>query len=585
MKYVWIGLLLAIGSSACSPRDKHQKHSIVRIRWVRDPENLSPLVQPNQNAVDALTLLHCSLLQLDFSTGQHVPALADSLPSVHLVGDSLTEIRYQLRRAATWDNGRPVLASDIAFTLKLYQCPGLPNERARAQLSFIRAIKLDAAAPRRFTLVCRGQSPDVRLETGDFPVLPEATLDAKHTLRRYSLAQLANLPGLPPRDTALTALVSRYQHADPSHHPERLPGCGAYRLRAWEIDRFLTFVRKPHWWADTLRPTPFVLQARPRQITYLIIPDEAIAALALRRHELDVLPQLTARAFKHLRKDDATKQELSFYSLASYELLYAGFNTSQPILRDSLTRQALAQLFDPAKLLQATQLGQGLRTASLVHPGNRRYYNDSLALPIYNPKQAVFLLQQAGWQRQAAGWVSTKTTAKAKQLPLKLRLRYRADEPSFATVALQFKSAATALGIPVALLPTEASSLTTALQEGDFDIYVRKLNSTPFAFDFSMLLHSRAIPKSNFAKFSTHTTDRLIDAIAATGAPAQKRKLLRRFQTIMKQQAPLVPLFFLPYRLATARELQHLYPSVYKPGYYAAAATWNIAGSAVAAAQ
>jgi len=580
MKYVWIWLLLAIGSSACS--DKHQKHNIVRIRWVRDPENLSPLVQPNQNAVDALNLLHCSLLQLDVATGAHVPALADSLPSVRLVGDSLTELSYQLRRAATWDNGRPVLASDVAFTLKLYQCPGLPNERVRAQLSFIRAIKLDAAAPRRFTLVCRGQSPDVRLETGDFPILPEATLDAKHTLRRYSLAQLANLSGLPPRDTALSALVSRYQHADPSHHPERLPGCGAYRLRAWEIDRFLTFVRKPHWWADTLRPTPFVLQARPRQLTYLIIPDEATAALALRRHELDVLPQLSARAFKHLREADSTKQELSFYSLASYELLMAGFNTRQPILRDSLTRQALARLFDPAKLLQATQLGQGLRTASLVHPANRRYYNDSLALPAYDPKQAVSLLKQAGWQRQAAGWVPAKTRQTPQ--PLKLRMRYRADDAVFATIGLQFKSAATALGIPVELLPTEASSLTAALQEGDFDIYVRKLSSTPFAFDFTMLLHSRTIPKSNFTKFSTRTTDHLIEAIVATGAPAQKRKLLRRFQTIIQQQTPLVPLFFLPYRLATARELQHLYPSGYKPGYYAAAATWNIAGTAAAVA-
>ena len=580
MKYVWIGLLLAIGSSACSPRDKHQKHSIVRIRWVRDPENLSPLVQPNQNAVDALTLLHCSLLQLDFSTGQHVPALADSLPSIRLVGDSLTEIRYQLRRAATWDNGRPVLASDVAFTLKLYQCPGLPNEKARGQLSFIRDIRLNPGNSRRFTLVCRGQAPEFGFETGDFPVLPEATLYAKHTLRRYSLAQLANLTSLPPRDTALTALVSRYQHADPSHHPERLPGCGPYRLQAWEIDRFLTFVRKPHWWADTLQPTPFVLQARPRQITYLIIPDETTAALALRRQELDVLPQLSARAFKRLQAADSTQHELSFYSIASYELLMAGFNTSRPMLHDSLTRQALAQLFDPAKLQQATQLGQGLRTAGLVHPHNRRYYNDSLALPAFNPRLTVSLLKQAGWQRQPAGWV----LAKARQAPLKLRLRYRADDPVFATIALQFKSAATALGIPVALLPTEASSLTTALQEGDFDIYVRKLNSTPFAFDFSMLLHSRTIPKSNFTKFSTHTTDRLIDAIAATGTPARKRLLLRRFQTIIQQQAPLVPLFFLPYRLATARELQHLHPSGYKPGYYAAAATWSIASSAATAA-
>ncbi len=573
MKFFWFGLLLALGSSACSSADKHQKHSVIRIRWVRDPENLSPLVQPNQNAVDALSLLHCSLLQVDFSTGTYAPALALALPHVQLVGDSLTELRYELRPEAAWDNGRPVLATDVAFSLKLYQCPGLPNEKARAQLSFIRDIRLDKANPRHFTLVCRGQAPNFVYETGDFPILPEAALDTEYTLRTCSLARLANLTSLGPRDTALRALVTRYQHTDPSHHPERLPGCGAYRMAAWEIDQYLTFVRKPRWWADALHPTPFVLQARPRQLTYRIIPDEASAALALRRHELDVLPQLTARAFKRLKADDEAQQELSFYTIASYELLLAGFNTRQPMLHDSLTRQALGRLFDPAQLLQATQLGQGLRTVGLVHPGNRHYYNDSLPLPAYAPAQAVALLERAGWQRRPAGWVRPGRQAR----PLALRLRYRADEPVFATIALQFKSAADKLGIQVALLPTEPSLLTNALREGDFDMYVRKVGSTPFAFDFTMLLHSRTIPESNFPKFSSRTTDHLIEAIAATGAPPQRRKLLRRFQAVMQQQTPLVPLFFLPYRLAAARELKHLYPSVYKPGYYAAAATWDLA--------
>lgn len=576
MKYFWVGLLLAVGCSTCTAPPKHQGHNSVRIRWVRDPENLSPLVQPNQNAVDALTLLHCSLLQVNFSTGTYAPSLATALPHVQLIGDSATELRYELRRAATWDSGRPVLATDVAFSLKLYQCPGLPNEKVRAQLSFIRDIRLDRANPRRFTLVCRGQAPEFSFETGDFPILPEAALDAKHALRKRSLSSLVALTALSPRDTALTELVRRYQHADPSHHPERLPGCGPYRMVAWEIDRFITFVRKRHWWADTLRPTPFVLQARPKKLTYFIIADEATATLALRRHELDVLPQLSARGFQHLQASDSVRHDLSFYAVPSYELLLAGFNTRQPLLRDSLTRQALSRLFDPAGLQQATQLGQGLRTVGLVHPSNQRYYNSSLPLPAYDPQQATALLQRAGWRRQPTGWILARAQPAS---PLKLRLRYRADETTFATVALQFKAAAARLGIPVELLPTEPSSLTAALQEGDFDIFVRKIGTTPFAFDFTMLLHTRTIPESNFTKFGSRATDRLIEAIAASGAPTQKRLLIQRFQAMLQQQAPLVPLFFLPYRLATARELKHLYPTGYKPGYYAAAAIWDIASS------
>ena len=572
MKHFWVSLLLAAGSSACLPAAKHQKHSGVRIRWTRDPENLSPLVQPNQNALDALNLLHCSLLQANFSTGTYSPTLADSLPTIRLVGDSLTELRYDLRRAATWDSGRPVLASDVAFSLKLYQCPGLPNEKVRAELSFIRDIRLDPANPRRFTLVCRGQAPEFAFEAGDFPILPEAALDAEHTLRHYSLAKLSGLSTLPPQDTALQVLVRRYQRADPSHHPERLPGCGPYRLNEWEIDHFLTFERKKHWWADTLRPTPFMLQARPARIQFLIIPDEATATLALRRHTLDVLPQLSARRFRSLQAASTSQGKLAFYSTASYELVMAGFNTSRPALHDSLTRQALARLLDPEQLQRATQLGQGLRTVGLVHPRNRRYYNDSLPLLSYDPAKASALLRQAGWQQRTAGWVRATEKQPAEQL--KLEVRYRADETVFATIALQFKAAATKLGIPVVLLPTEPSSLTKVLREGSFDLYIRKLSGNPFAFNFVSLLHSRTIPESNFTKFSTRTTDKLIDAIAAAGPPAQKRRLLRRFQLLVQEQAPIVPLFFLPYRLTTVQGIQNLYPSGLKPGYYAAAATW-----------
>lgn len=573
MKHFWVGFLLAIGSAACSSVPESQQHTSIRIRWTRDPENLSPLVQPNQNALDALTLLHCSLLQLNFSTGTYSPALADSLPRVRLLGDSLTELSYELRRAAAWDNGQPVLASDVAFTLKLLQCPGLPNEKLRAQYGFIHAIRLDAANARRFTLICRGQAPEYSYESGDFPILPEAVLDSGRTLRPYSLAKLrlAALRQVKP-DAALQALAARYQRADPSHHPERLPGCGAYRMTNWEIDHSLTFTRKTHWWADTLQLAPLVLQARPLKLQFLIIPSEATAALALRRHELDVLPQLSAREFRQLRTADATRAALAFYTTASYEMVTAGFNTSRPILHDSLTRQALSRLFDPVRLMQATQLGQGLRTVGLVHPHDRRYYNDSLPLPAYNPQQALDLLRRAGWQRQPTGWVRTRPARQPEHLAL--AVRYRAGDSTFETIALQFKAAASALHIPVELLPTESSLLTEVLREGNFDIYVRKLNGNPFAFNFAPLLHSRTIRENNFTKFGTRATDQLLDAITAAGSATQKRRLVRRFQVMMQQQMPILPLFFLPYRLVTAQGIKGLYPSGLKPGYTAATATW-----------
>lgn len=582
MKYLWFGWALVVGSSSCSSPADSQASSTVNIRWNRDPESLSPLAQPNQNAVDAAMLLHCSLLQVDISTGSYSPALADSLPLRRLLGDSLTHLRYHLRPTATWDSGRPVLATDVAFTLKLIFCPGLPNEKARAPLSFIHDIKLDSANPRRFTLVCRGQAPEFSYESGDFPIVSEDALDPTHSLRPFSVASVAATQPNATLAPALTALAKRYQQADLGHHPERLPGCGPYQLAKWETNRSLTFKRKTNWWADGLRPAPLVLQAKPIQLHFSIIPDDATATLALRRHKLDVLPQLSAREFERLQESSDAKQSFAFYSTISYEVVTAGFNTQRPILRDSLTRQALSKLFDPARLLQATQLGQGLRTVGLVHPNDHRYYDNSLPLPAYDLPQAKVLLQRAGWRRQPTGWMRPSTNSQPERLAL--LLRYRADDPAFKIISLQFKAAAALLSIPVELRPTEGSSMTNALHEGDFDMYVRTQKGNPFAFNYATMLHSRTVNEGNFTKFGSPATDRLIEAVATANTPVQKRQLLHRFQVMLQQQMPLIPLFFLPYRLVADRRIHDLYPSALRPGYNAATITW-VSGKASEPAQ
>lgn len=523
---------------------------------------------PNQNALDAANLLHLGLLQVDSQTGRYTSSLADTLPRVQFIGDSLTRLDYHLRAAATWDDGRPVVATDVEFTLKLMYCPGLPNEYDRAEFSFIRQLIPDPADPRHFTLVCRGQAPEYATTSGDFPILPEAPLDPTHSLRQVSLAALQDQPPTATPAPAVAALVRRYQQADLGRHPERLAGCGPYRLLAWETGRYLTLQRKSNWWGGRLHPAPLVLQAQPKQLQFVILPSDAAATLALRRHELDLYPQVPARDFQRLQASATAQREFAFYSGISYDIVTVGFNTRQAILSDRLTRQALSCLLDVAGLLAATQLGYGQRTVGLLPPTSP-YYNDSLPLLTYAPARAVALLRQAGWQQMAGGWQRATTQR------LALSVRYRADEATFETVALQFRAAAAKLGIPVTLRPTEAFTLTKALRQGDFDVYVRTLKGNPFAFNFTPILHSQSVGQGNFTGFGTPATDHLIEAIAAVGPPARKRLLLRRFQAMLQQEAPLVPLFFLPYRLVADRHLSQVFPSGLKPGYAAAALTWT----------
>jgi ABC-type transport system substrate-binding protein len=572
MKYFWLGSLLALLASACSTPPSKQASSPITTRWARDPESLDPLALPNQSAYDAANLLHMGLLMTDYQNNNVGPALAQALPKARSIGDSLTTLEYELRALATWDDGHPVLATDVDFTLKLLQCPGLPNENSRAQFGFIRQVRIDPANPRRFTLLCRGQGMEILTSSGDFLVLPEATLDSAHTLRGLPLATLQDWPAGRAPHPAVMALVQRYQHANLARQPGNLPGCGPYRLATWDTNHQLRFRRKAHWWADKLRPTPFVLQARPQELVFTVLPDDAAAALALRRHDLDVYPQVPARIFQQLQASPQARQDFVFYTKSSYDILTAGFNTRRPALRDKRTRQALSRLFDPAGLLAATQLGQGNRTVGLLPPSSS-FYNDSLPLPALAPAQAVALLRQAGWQHRADGhWWQPGAPA-----PLTLTVRYRAEETTFATTGLQFQAAAAQVGIPVTLLPTENTVITTALQTGDFDLYIRLIKGSPLGFNFATFLHSAAIGNGNITAFSSPVADRLLLAIPAEGNPRRKRLLLRRFQALMQEEMPLLPLFFLPYRLAASRQLRHVVASGLKPGYALAALSWPAA--------
>ncbi|WP_426060484.1 ABC transporter substrate-binding protein [Hymenobacter sp. B1770] len=504
-------------------------------------------------------------MHTNFSAERLEPALAETLPVAQYIGDSLTRLSYQIRSVATWDDGRPVLATDVDFTLKLMFCPGLPNETARLQYNFIRALIPDPDDSRHFTLECRGQSLEYPETSGDFFILPEAAIDPKGLLRRFSLAELQRLPANAPPDSALAAVARRFQ----AFAPGALPGCGPYRLSAWEKDRYLTFRRKENWWGSKLEPTPFVLQARPSQLDFVIIPDASTASLALQRGDLDVFPQVPAREFARLRNSRSARTKLAFYSVPSHDVVTAGFNTRRPALADALTRKALGRCFDTAGLIKATQLGAGQQTVGIISPLDRANYNDSLRPLPFDLTTAASMLRQAGWRREAkgddAGWVRTKPQGKPQRL--RLVVRYRADEPTFATAALQFQAAAASIGVAVSLLPTESGSFTAALKAGDFDMYVRTLRGNPFMFNYIPLYHSRALGQSNVTGFSTPASDRLIDEITTAKTPQRKSQLLRRFQAMLQTEAPIIPLFFLPNRVVARRDLTGLHVNSLKPGF------------------
>ncbi|GAA4005904.1 hypothetical protein GCM10022408_17080 [Hymenobacter fastidiosus] len=326
--------------------------------------------------------------------------------------------------------------------------------------------------------------------------------------------------------------------------------------------------RKANWWGDRVKAAPPQLQAKPAAIDYEIIADEATAVLALRRGDIDIYPMMPAKDFLALRQNKAATQ-LSFYTADSYEMIAAGFNTRQPELQDARTRQALSYLFDIPGLIQASQQGMAYPSVSLVSPAAGESYHDSLPLLTFNTQRAQDLLRSAGWQQQAQGW--TRRVANGTLQHLKPSISYRAGNPAYEAIALQFRTAAAKIGIPVQPRPTEASLFTEHLRTGNVELYLQLLSGNPFTYNFTPILHSQSIGWGNFTGFGTAASDQLIEAIATEGDPKRQAHLLRKFQYLLRQECPLVVLYFLQYRLAATNRLTNLHATGIRPGYEAAA--------------
>ena len=558
MKQVLIRLLalLLVGSGmlACSPSPPDP--TAVRIRWANDPGTLDPLLVSTPQAIEVSNLLHCSLLLTDPESLQLVPWLAEALPVISR-HNNRSRLTYTLRPEAVWDNGRPVLATDVAYTLKVLQCPGLPTEYTRVQYGFVQDIELDPTNPRRFTLVCASSTPEMLIASSDYAILPEYSLDPRGTLRAVPLPVLRQASQQAEQQfPTIRAFAARYRSA----RPESQPTGGPYRVTSWVRNRSLRLARKPQWWGNQLATAPPWLHARPARIDYQIIPDQATALLALRRGNLDLYPMPPARDYLQLQQK-ADTSALITRAADSYLMTIVGFNTEQPVLRDAATRRALSVLFDVDGLIQATQPTLAYRSVSLINPRDTLAYNATLPLLAYSPARALHELRAAGWQPRADQglWRGGQQLA--------VSMTYLASNTDHESIARQFRAAARQIGIPVTLRPTESHLLQQQLAAGAMQMYVRYLAGSPISYNFAPILHSSGIALYNYPRFRSPENDRLIMAINEETEPRRRAPLVRRYQVLLRQEAPLVVLFFTRNRLIARRSLAPVQATRLRPGY------------------
>jgi len=471
------------------------------------PQYLNPVISSTDVDEDVVRLAFSGLTRYD-QTGAIVADLAAAFRT-----ESDGKIwTFDIREDATWQDGQPVTADDVVYTVKLLQDRGYVGPYSEA----FRGVTVEKVAERtvRFTL------PDVY---GPFAASTTVPLLPAHLLGNVSFAELARQPF--------------------NAHPI---GTGPFRVT--EVDgRQVTLSRNSSFYRTRpARSGPYL-----DRIVLRFYPDSSEALLALSRGELDGVGGLNSADAERAR----SLKSAALYSLPTdnFVALFINVRPDHPVFRDRVVRQSIANAIDRGRVLQAAADGRGTVADEFVTASSWAYVKDVTRYP-YSVDDAKARLDAADWKDHDGDGVRDKGG-------LKLAFTITtSDEPARTVAAGQIQSDLNAIGMSVQVKTMPFGQLVdTAARQRSFDVLLVEIaisgDPDPYSFFHSSEVND---PGHNFSGFSTLPIDRNLEAARRTFDQAARRELYAPVFQIIANEVPVVYLYFSDYLYAQSRSVQGL---------------------------
>ena len=270
--------------------------------------------------------------------------------------------------------------------------------------------------------------------------------------------------------------------------------------------------------------------------------------------------------YLNLREEAYLNEIYDFVSLPSLKYYSILFNQTDPLLSDSLTRRALAYLFDVDVVMDKFFPNLAKRIAGPVLP-SKSYYNQTLQPIPYDLDKAKELLARAGWSDTNGNGILDKTIrGEVREFSFDLLTH---SNPTNEGICLYFAQTAAEAGIDIEVIRQEPLRLIERLNTGQFSATFYGVLFEPSPDDFSQMWLSTSVPPvaTNRGLFRNPEADSLIRQIAATMDSTKRAPLYKRFQEIVYQNQPMIFLYSPDVALVIAKRLDYtlisLAPNLY----------------------
>ncbi|MFQ5804090.1 MAG: ABC transporter substrate-binding protein [Candidatus Methylomirabilales bacterium] len=413
-------------------------------------------------------------------------------------------IMFRLRKGVLFQDGHEFDAGDVKFTYQVIMAP----ENLSPRVPDFEPVKAVEPLDRYTVKITYKRLFEPGFGSWGMGILPE------HLLSRERLKAEAMRLGRDPK--TFSVRDSAFNRAP--------IGAGPYRFAEWKTDQFIRLTRFQDYWEGA---------PNLHEYLYRVIPDLLTAELTFYAGTSDAYgaqPHQVERLKHDPRFQDFSRLGLGY--------TYIGYNMRRPIFQDVRVRKALGMAINVQEIIDYVLYGQAERTTG-PYPKQTDFYNPGVKPLPYDPDGALRLLAEAGWTRNAEGWLEKDGN------PLAFTLITNLGNEVRKAVMVVAQNAWRRLGIRVETLIMEwAVFINERVDKGDFDALILGW-SMGLDADLYQIFHSSQAGhfQLNFVGYSNLEADALMIRIRQEYNHARQVEMARRLHQIIAHDQPYTFLF------------------------------------------
>jgi peptide/nickel transport system substrate-binding protein len=451
--------------------------------------------------------------------------------------------------SAQWDDGSPITAEDVIFTLKANKCPLTNNPFIKPYVENVKTVEADPADPKKFTMVMKAEYIQNMSFVTSFPIISRRYFDPQNILSHYTFGQFDDSSFNADTKPDLNKWSVEFNDGKYGTDPKYFSGGGPYKVESWDHGSGIILKKKLNHWTQHFNNHNIYLNSYPDQIIFKVVKDENASVLEFKSQTIDATNILSTKALTDLQKDSNFNRNYSSVYMESYGYNYITLNMRpdgqmhKKIFDDIKVRKAFAMLTPVDEIIRIVVLGKAIRWPSMVSPLKAEFNKDLTLIP-YDAEKAKKLLDDSGWKDSDGDGIRDKVID-GEKISLQVEFEFSNQGNLSKDIANMIVESAAQGGIKIDPRPEELAVLSSNARSHNYDMLMLGWSPSALQEDYGQLwsTSSWAGKGSNFSGFGNVASDMLIDSIKRTLDDATRYGMAKRLQKMVYDEQPYIFLY------------------------------------------